>query len=300
MLQIINMDTFSISQISQFSGVKPHTIRMWEQRYGALKPNRSEGNTRYYSNAQLRRLLNIVSLKNAGYKLGELGAMPDEKLNELVLEEQEQTTTDQTDEYFVLQLIAAGMSYDELYFEKVFSHCLLRYGMTDAYSRIIYPVMVRLGLMWTSDRMPPVQEHFLSNLLRQKLLTAIDSLPPAEPEADKWLLFLPENEFHELGLLFAHYLIRRSGHQAIYLGANVPLQLLRNAVADTGSDRLLFFLVHNDLPENSRTYLDQLKDSIPDKTIYLSGNRDLISQLKTGKSMIWLKSVEHLEQQLNA
>ncbi|WP_372638618.1 MerR family transcriptional regulator [Fodinibius sp.] len=292
------MESFSISQISQFSGIKPHTIRMWEQRYGALKPNRSEGNTRYYSNAQLRRLLNIVSLKNAGYKLGELGAMPDEKLNELVLKKQEKTTNDQTDEYFISQLIAAGMSYDELYFEKVFSHCLLRYGLTDAYSRVMYPVMVRLGLMWTSDRLPPVQEHFLSNLLRQKLLTAIDSLPPAKPETNKWLLFLPENEFHELGLLFAHYLIRRSGQKAIYLGANVPLQLLKEAVVDTESDRLLFFLVHNDLPENSREYLDQLKDNFPDNKIYLSGNRELISQLDTGKSIIWLQSVEHLEQKL--
>ncbi len=292
------MNSYSISQISQFSGIKPHTIRMWEQRYNALKPNRSEGNTRYYNNAQLRRLLNIVSLKNSGYKLSELGAMPDKKLNELVLKEQEKTISDETDEYFVLQLIAAGISYDELYFEKVFSHCLLRYGLKGAYSRIIYPMMVRLGLMWTSDRLPPVHEHFISNLVRQKLLTAIDSLPPAKPDGDKWLLFLPENEFHELGLLFAHYLIRRSGQQAIYLGANVPVQLLINAVSETESDHLLFFLVHFDLPENSRKYLDQLKDSFPDKKIYLSGNHKLISQLETGKSMIWLKSVEHLEQML--
>lgn len=292
------MNSFSISQISKFSGIKPHTIRMWEQRYSALKPNRSEGNTRYYSNAQLRRLLNIVSLKNSGYNLSELGAMQDKKLNKLVLKEQEKTTSDETDEYFVLQLISAGISYDELYFEKVFSHCLLRYGLTDAYSRIIYPMMVRLGIMWTSDRLPPVHEHFISNLIRQKLLTAIDSLPPAKPDEDKWLLFLPENEFHELGLLFAQYLIRRAGQQVIYLGANVPVQLLINAVAETESDHLLFFLVHFDLPENSRKYLDQLKDSFPGKKIYLAGNQELIRQLETGKSMIWLKSVEHLEQLL--
>lgn len=292
------MDHFSISQIAQFSGIKPHTIRIWEKRYNALNPNRSEGNTRYYSNSQLRRLLNIASLKNADYKVSELCVMPDEKLFELVKKEQKKPTANETDEYFVSQLIAAGMSYDVSHFEKIFSHCLLRYGLKETYIRIIYPMLVRLGVMWTSDSLSPAHEHFISNIVRQKLLTAIDVLPPPISASDHWLLFLPENEFHELGLLFAHFLIRLSGKKVIYLGANVPMQSLKNAVKNTESDHLLFFLVHYDLPENTSQYLDQLRISFPEKDIYLSGNHDLISQLQTGKRIHWLKSVENLEQQL--
>src|SRR5690606_366479 len=120
-------------------GIKPHTIRMWEQRYNALKPDRSEGNTRYYDNSQLRRLLNIVSLMESDCKLSELCSMSDEKLFELISRRQHQTAENEPETYFVSQLIAAGMSYDEAYFEKMLSHCLLRYGMKGAYIKVIYP-----------------------------------------------------------------------------------------------------------------------------------------------------------------
>lgn len=292
------MDSFSISQIAQYSGIKPHTIRMWEKRYNALKPNRTEGNTRYYSNSQLRRLLNIASLKNADHKVSELCAMSDEELFELVKKKQKSVADDEADEFFISQFIAAGMNYDELHFEKIFSHCLLRFGLKEAYTRVIYPMMVRVGIMWTSDSLPPVHEHFISNLLKQKLLTAIDALSPADSTSDKWLLFLPENELHDLGLLFANYLIRSSGKKVVYLGANIPMQSLKIAVKDTDPDHLLFFLVHYDLPENTDQYLDQLRSSFPAKNIYLTGSDKLISQLKTGDKIQWVKSVDHLEELL--
>src|SRR5690625_5592350 len=118
------------------------------------------------------------------------------------------------------------MSYDEVYFEKLFSHCLIRDGMNDAYKQVIYPLLVRLGLMWASDDLPPAHEHFMSNIIKQKLLTATDSLPPASSASESWMLFLPENEFHEIGLLFANYLIRFTRRKVLYMVANVPLQSL--------------------------------------------------------------------------
>ena len=213
------MDLFSISQLSRYSGIKAHTIRMWEQRYNALKPDRSEGNTRYYDNTQLRRLLNIVSLMEGDHKVSELCEMPDKGLFRLINEKvQNSIKTTEKAEYFISQMIAAGMSYDEQHFEKILSSCLVRYGMKKAYTEVLYPMLVRIGLMWEGDSIPPANEHFISNLLRQKLFAAIDSLPPSKATADKWLLFLQENEFHEIGLLFACYLIRLSGRQVIYLG----------------------------------------------------------------------------------
>ena len=242
------MNLFSISQLAQYSGIKPHTIRMWEKRYHALKPNRTEGNTRYYDNMQLRRLLNIVSLLDEGHKVSKLCAMPDQQLFALI--DEKSSTVQHVSSYYISQLIAAAMSYDEQYFSNTFSHCLLRYGMKETYLQVVYPMLIRIGLMWLSDTMPAPHEHFISNLLRQKLFTAIDALAPPKKAFSTWLLFLPENEFHEIGLLFAAYLIRISGDKVIYLGSNVPEHSLGAAINDIMPDYLLLFLVHHDLPSD--------------------------------------------------
>jgi MerR family transcriptional regulator, light-induced transcriptional regulator len=293
------MDTFSISQLSQLSGIKPHTIRMWEQRYNALTPYRSEGNTRYYDNTQLRRLLNIASLMESDYKVSELCSMPDKKLFQLVSQSTQNTKLleGQTG-YFISQLIAAGMSYDEAGFDKTFSHCLMRYGLKEAYTKILYPMLVRIGLMWAADAVIPAYEHFISNLVRKKLFTAIDSLPPAKTEASSWLLFLREDEFHEIGLLLSYYLIQLSGQKVIYLGANIPTESLRIAVKQTGATVLLSFFVCHDTTENMQAYLENLSRDFPASKIYISAYPQAIIQARPLKKINWLQSVDDLEYEL--
>lgn len=289
------MTLYSISQLSQFSGIKPHTIRMWEQRYNALKPIRSGGNTRYYDSTQLRRLLNIVSLLDMEFKVSELCSMPDEKLFKLVEEYSHNFEEHEPLEYYISQLIAAGMDYDEHHFEKILSHCFLKYGIQITYQRIIHPTVVRVGVYWTSNNIPPAQEHFITNLFRQKLSMGIDSLPPAEKE-ESWLLYLPEGEFHEIGLLYAHYLIKLSGRKVIYLGANLPLTSVIDAVKDTNVENLLFFMVHYDQPEQVSEYLDELYTEFKEKEIFLAGNNKLIDQLNLKENFRFLKDVEALEE----
>jgi len=291
------MNQFSISQLERFSGIKAHTIRIWEQRYNALQPNRSEGNTRYYDNAQLRRLLNIVSLAGQDYKISELGVMADKQLFKMV-EGLINESENKTDEYFVSQLIAAAMGYDELHFDKIFSHCLLRYGMKDTYIKVIYPVLVRTGLMWACDELPPANEHFITNLIRQKLFTAVNALPPPKTNLRPWILFLPENEFHEIGLLFSHYLIRLSGKKVIYLGSNVPRQSVINAANEISCRNLLLFLVHKDLDEEIHESLNKLCSQFPGKKIYVAGDKIVLSRVKNIDNITFLSSVEDLEQQL--
>lgn len=292
------MDSFSISQLAQYSGIKPHTIRIWEQRYNALQPSRSEGNTRFYNGTQLRRLLNIVSLTSSNHKVSELCAMPDEKLIKLLDDLNDHTPVNEHSEYFISQLILAGLNYDELHFEKIFSHCLLRFGIKKAYLEVIYPLLVRIGSMWSGNVMPPAVEHFMSNCIRQKLFTAIDSLPPSKNNGDTWLLFLPEDEFHDTGLLLAHYLIRLAGKKVIYLGGNVPMQSLKTAIKSIEPQHLLLFLVHHDQPADTDKYLKNLSSDFNGK-VYVSGNKKLIGTLKTRKNIQWLQSVEDLQQQLS-
>src|SRR5699024_7134295 len=265
--------------------------RAWERRYDAVKPDRSEGNTRYYSNSQLRRLLNIVSLRE-DYQISKLCSYSDKKLFELILSQPQNGNSSEPENYFISQLISAGIDYDEVHFEKVFAHCLLRYSVKTAYIKVVCPMMERLGLMWTSNSIHPACEHFISNLVRQKLLTTIDSLPPSSAKANVWMLFLPENEFHDIGLLLANYLIRLSGQKVIFLGSNVPLQSLKSAHKVIEPDNLLFFLVRNNLSKNSQNYLHQLSTSFPKCDLFLSGNGKLIKQLQLNDKMHWLRSVD--------
>ena len=294
------MNLFSISELQQFSGVKAHTIRVWEQRYEALKPERSEGNTRYYDGSQLRRLLNIVSLMNGDFKVSELCSMPDEKLNEL-LETQltKNISPDYATEYLISQLIAASMEFSEEKFDKLFSNAVLRFGIKGTYLRVIYPSLMRLGILWAKDVLPPAQEHFITNLIRQKLHTAIDALPPPTLPKKSWLLFLMEDELHETGLLFAHYLLRKAGHKVIYLGSNVPFASIESAVNELNITKILFFLVRKNDADNDLKKINRMKKIFPSQKIYMASDPSRLSSLKNSKNFNRLFSVEDLEAQIN-
>lgn len=292
------MNQFSISQLAQFSGVKPHTIRIWEQRYNALQPNRSEGNTRYYDGSQLRRLLNIVSLSGTGTKISRLCSMSDEELFKLREEYEAGAALSNDYEYFINQLIAGGMNYDEINFEKTFSHCLLRFGLQKTYIEIIYPLMTRIGVLWSTNNIPPSEEHYITNLLRQKILTAIDSMPPVIEAEEKWLLFLPEDEFHEIGLLFSNYFLRSKGKNVIYLGANVPLPSVEHTLNDVEVDKLLLFMVHRNEPENIAGYLKELRRIAGERKIYIAGNGISLKDMAKDKALIRLSTVDDMEKEV--
>jgi len=291
------MDHFSISELSRLSGVKPFTIRVWEKRYNALNPDRSEGNTRYYNNKQLRRLLNIVSLLELGNKVSEICALPDSTLFRMIEDKKTPAQGDQ-EGFFIAQLIAAGFSYDEPFFTNIFAQCLARYGVRDTYIRILYPTLQRIGILWNSDQVNPGNEHFITNLIRQKVLTAIDLLPSPVTTAGNWLLFLPENEFHETGLLIAHYLIRLSGRKSVYLGANVPAEALFAAAATIRPANILFFFVHRQDPDGMQQYLRTLAAGVKNSRIYAAGDR-LSTLLVPSKRTHFLESVDELEKLLD-
>ncbi len=239
------MDQFSISQLARFSGIKAHTIRIWEQRYNALKPDRTEGNTRLYNGSQLRRLLNIVSLSEKGHRISTLCGLPDKKLSVLVAAELVKKNAEPKNEFFISQVISAGITYNESLFEETFSACVGSMGMREAYLQVIYPVLERIGILWASENIIPASEHFLSNLIRQKIFSAIDSLPAAK-ENSRWLLLLPPGEYHELGLLMANYLLRQAGYPVIYLGPDVPNQSVHDVLAVSKPSNILGFIVHRD------------------------------------------------------
>ncbi len=291
----LNMNLFSISDLARFSGIKAHTIRIWEQRYEALQPERSEGNTRYYDGQQLRRLLNIVSLVNLGRKVAKVSQLSDRELSDLVNKlVPGNGTSGDTADYFISQLILAGMSYDEHHFEKIFSAGIVRYGLKEMYSNIIYPMLHRVGMMWAGDQLAPPNEHFISNLVRQKMFAALDALPPPVIDNEKWILFLPEGEYHEMGLLLSNYLIRKSGRHVIYLGADVPLTHLKNVLSVTSPTHLLCFIVHRDFPEAIANFLKTLKATFKKGKIFLATEKENIKEIKLPPGIVPLHNVEDL------
>ena len=288
------MNALTIAQLAQFSGIKPHTIRIWEQRYNALNPERSEGNTRIYNDMDLKRLLNIVSLMDS-YKISELCTMSDENLNESIKKLYDLEGRGGLHR-FVPQLVSAGMKFNEASFHEILSHCFEKFGAFQTYTEVIYPLLNRVGLMWSANMLPPAQEHFMCNLIRQKLLAEIDALPVSSDTNQKWMLFLPEDEFHEIGLLFASYILKHKGYQVVYLGTSVPLNTLSSAIESVKPDFLLLFFVHYDFPNNVLAYLSEIKKIFDKGIIYISGNERLIRQLKLDGNVQWLENVEGLEE----
>lgn len=290
------MNDFSIAQLSQFSGIKPHTIRIWEQRYNALAPKRSEGNVRRYDGSQLKRLLNIVSLLEMDYKISDVGHLSDQKINSLLTK-----SGDHVNNFydpFISNLITAALEFDEAAFEKIFSHCLLKYGMEKTYMEVLYPMLEKVGLMWSTNLLDPGNEHFISNLVRQKIITAIDSLPSFESRKKTWLLFLPENEFHEIGLLMANYLLRLYGRRTVYLGANAPLETIAAVAKNTGIQNWLLFLVRNQNPDEIACYISTLKIGGNHAKIYLAGEKMLLDKIKNIPSVQKITSIEEFKKNI--
>jgi DNA-binding transcriptional MerR regulator len=290
------MNSFTISQMQRFSGINVHSIRAWEKRYKGLKPERSEGNTRYYNGNQLRRLLNIASLMNSDYKISTLCSMSDAELNKLLFKNMEKEALSGDNDFLVSQLVAAALEFNESLFNRIYSLAIVQHGTEGTYLKVIYPFLQRLGIMWSAEKIAPAQEHFISNLIRQKLFSAIDLLQLNEQSKKHWILFLPENEFHEIGLLMAAYLIRKAGHNCTYLGANVPFDSLKEAVKIIRPSSLLLFLISGDDESHDKKLIRTMIKSFPNQKIFIAASENRAVKLNAFANIILLKSPQDLKE----
>lgn len=287
------MNSFTISQLEQFSGIKAHTIRIWEKRYNALSPNRSSGNTRYYDGNQLKRLLNIVSLIEGETQVAKFCMMSDEELAQKIIEKFDVVLSDDADaSKYILQLTAAGMNYDAITFDSIYRQAEKRFEFITLYKKVIVPFLNRVGILWAGSRVPPSQEHFMSNLIFQKVYSTINALPPVKSSAETWVLCMPEGEFHEIGLLFTHYLLLNAGKNSIYLGSNLPFESLISAVDDIQATHIFVFLVHNDSPEKAQEYVNSLIFKFKSCKVMIAGNYRLISNLHLDQRVEWIETID--------
>jgi DNA-binding transcriptional MerR regulator len=267
------MNLFTISELYQYSGIKPYTIRKWEERYNALTPARSSGNTRYYDGLQLKKLLNIVQLRNAGFKISTICEIDHNEISiNLNALYQEKTLIDSKEEFVIRGLLEAGITYDEEKFNYIFSISVKLIGFEETYTNVIFPLLSRIGLLWSKDDFTPANEHFISHLVIRKIYSAIDQLPIIKSPSQRWLLFLPEGEDHEIGLLISYYLIKKAGYSCIYLGPNLPEIDIVQTVVKSQATKLLTFISHNDAQENRNIFISNLLEIKNIETICIAGN----------------------------
>ena len=255
------MGQYTIKDLEKLSRVKAHTIRIWEKRYGLLSPSRSSTNIRAYNDDDLRRLLNIALLNNSGLKISRIARLSEAEVKAKILE---LDTTGGTPADVVENLIVATTEFDADRFEKVVAGCVLRMGFEQCMFDVLIPFMHRVGILWQVGAMKPGQEHFVSNLIRQKVIAAIDAtVPPARTDGKAVVMFLPEGELHEIGLLFGHYLLRKLGHEVIYLGQTLPMEDLVAIVQRRQPDVLVTAILtmsgHGEVEE----YLKELVTRFP-------------------------------------
>jgi DNA-binding transcriptional MerR regulator len=232
------MASYSIKDLERLTDIKAHTIRIWEKRYKIISPSRTETNIRYYSDDQLKHLLKVVILYNAGMKISKIVKLSADLLN---IEVQTHLSKENDFEPHITQLVACMLKLDEKDFLKELTSLSKKFGFEEVMLKVIYPLMEKIGILWQTDKVSPAQEHFLSNLTRQKLIAEIDKTPliPAKKKEDIFILYLPEHELHEMGLLFAYFLLKKHEQQVIYLGQSVPVLSLIDVLKETGAKRLL-------------------------------------------------------------
>ena len=212
---------FSMKELERLTGIKAHTLRIWEQRYGIIKPKRSETNIRYFSEDDLKYILNIAMLNNNGMRISKIAELTKQQINERVLTVSEQVDADSD---LLNALTITMLDLDEERFEKILSNVIIKLGFSHAVTDVIYPFLYRIGILWQTGTIVPAQEHFVSNLVKHKLIVAADSiLPRKQKNPKRCVLFLPEGELHEIGLLFANYIFKINGHKTVYLGQAVPV-----------------------------------------------------------------------------
>jgi len=266
------MAVYSIKELEKLSGIKAHTIRIWEKRYNLIEPHRTNTNIRYYTDNDLKKILNVAVLNRHGIKISSIA-----KLNELELREEiiRVSSASDSNDTMIDSMVLSMIDLDEYKLESLIDKSIHNIGLEATVSEVFYPFLEKVGILWLSGDVYPAQEHFVTYLIRQKIIAAIEGLSGTfNRDARKFLLLLPEGEWHEIALLFSHYLIREARHEVIYLGQSVPYS---DVLAIGASKRVDYILISSSASRTSfdlNTYLQDLGGAFPDKKIlYCSSYR---------------------------
>lgn len=292
------MAVYSIKDLEKLSGIKAHTLRIWEQRYKIIQPKRTDTNIRYYLDEDLRLLLNIALLNKNGYKISKIAKMSEvermEKVAELSSIESEFAT--QFD-----ALTISTMEMDEYKFNNIISAHIRQLGFERTMLEIIYPFIDKLGRLWSTGSIKGVQESFITNLIRQKVIAAINAENHVPKKSSKsFLIYLPQGERQELSILFMHYLIKKRGHRVIYLGLDVNFNDLQDVAHIHRPDVVFTLITETFLNNQLNQYVEGISSLFFTSTILVSGYQVVMQNIQDKENVRVLKSLEEMNDYLNA
>lgn len=286
------MAVYTIKDLEMLSGIKAHTLRIWEQRYRIISPKRTATNIRYYEDADLRHLLNISLLNKNGVKISKIASMSSQEIVEAVNRLSSGTFEDSVQ---VDALTISMMELDETKFETILGTNIRAIGFERTMSEVIYPFLDKLSLLWLTGSVHPVQESFISNLVRQKLIAALDALPSPSRSGNSFILYLPEGESQELSLLFLQYLIRKRGFRTLYLGLHTSLADLGEAFRIYRADHILTIISETFARQSVHQYLADLRKVCPDAGILLTGYQVLVQGVSSEQGLRVLQDLNDMQ-----
>ncbi|MEY4963808.1 MAG: hypothetical protein RLZZ323_1127 [Bacteroidota bacterium] len=289
-------NVFSIKDLENLSGIKAHTIRIWEKRYNILQPMRTDTNIRLYDLASLQKLLNITLLHNYGYKISKIATYKSEDIPNLVRE----IVTNKTAKHHALsEFKMAMMHFDQELFFKTYNWLMAEKSFREIFYEVLVPLMHELGVLWQTDTISPAHEHFITFLIKQKLLIQTEQLQVLKPTCtDKvFVLSLPMNEIHELGLMYLNYEILAKGYKCIYLGESMPIINLKDLKKHFDSIVFVSYLTVEPNRDLVNDYIDQMKQELEDDTtqLWFTGRMAAyIDSTKFSEQLLVFDSIESL------
>jgi len=287
------MHVFSIKDIENLTGIKAHTLRIWEQRYAFFKSQRKASRHRFYDNEDLKNILRIAYLYKNGLKISRIACLGQEEIRQhalMVIKEGDNK------EILINLLIEAAIDFDQASFEKILGQQVKHLGVENAVLQLVFPLLNSLGLLWLADKLRPAQEHFASALIIKHLLLSTNELS-RRPDVSKRfvLLFTPPGELHEIPVLFMQYLLKRNGIGYLFAGKDVSFDTLSRWCSVNRITELYLHLITNLLHCDINSYLDQLHQLFPDKKIFFSGSILIIEQVRNPNVTILKGKDEMLE-----
>ena len=290
-------EVFSIKDLENFSGVKAHTIRIWEKRYNVLIPSRTESNIRYYNTADLQKLLNITLLHNYGYKISKVVLMSNAEIIESI---KVVTASKMVKTQAINSFKMAMMHFNQQLFVETYDTLLSDKPFREIFFEVFIPLLQEIGLLWQTQTITPAHEHFISHQIRMRLLVNTLELKPQNSDEDQtiYVLFLPLNEIHELGLLYLNYELVLNNHQTVYLGENIPKENLHDITARFDN---VIFVCYATLAQNSADitsyieYIDNEILKVSNSRLWIFGKgSDSINKSKLSPHIEFHDDLKHL------
>ncbi|MFD1314731.1 MerR family transcriptional regulator [Namhaeicola litoreus] len=287
--------TYSIAEAERLTGIKAHTLRIWEKRYDFLVPERTDTNIRFFSDDQLRKLINVSILIQNKHRISTIARMDDDEINQTV--SGILTSDDTSHDEIIKALVMSMLKLDEAEFNNIFNRQILKQGLVNTILHIIYPFLEQVGVLWGTNKVLPAQEHFTSNLIRQKLISAFESLPQPAPDAPKIVLFLLEDENHEIALLLGAFIAKDLGWKVYYLGQNVPSEDIATLV-DYLNPRLLMTMFIIPRPKKrDDSFCEMLVEK--NMTLLYGGNPKSFPCTMASENFVAIKNPNHFIDFLN-